>query len=351
MSEASSIRQVVYVRKGGVYMPYLQSNMGDLFQEYQGSADNPTNIAPDFPAMQPVLSLIITSSLASQGVVVPKSVKWSFNGTELAFGSNNISTNTFGGETGHFENIPYKAGTQNYFSLRLKKNLVKASAGAACTLKAEATITVGNTSDKIQVVYSIPITVGVGNSKRVTIMAGDDKFFTLTEKGQSCILKAVVWLGDDQLNSDLTYQWKTMQSGTWQVIAGQTGQTLSVTNDMVDTTGQFMVEVFQNGISVGNDVQTVVDASDPFDILPNPNPESESIEEGSGGSVIYTPVLVKRGSTTKFKDVQFLFIATDAAGNILNPDTYRMPQASFTVTEAMCQQASGNVSLTIMTAA
>jgi len=219
----------------------------------------------------------------------------------------------------------------------------------SCNIKAEATIAVGNTSDKVQAVYNIPITVGVGNSKRVTIMAGDNKFFTLTDKGDSCVLKAVAWIGSDQLNAGQTYKWYTLQSGSWVLLDGQTQQTLTVTNDMVDTTGQFKVEVFQDGFLIGMDVQTVIDASDPFDILPNPNPENETIEQGSGGSVTYTPILVKRGSTTKFKDMKFFFVFTDSAGNILNPDTAKVASYTGTVTEAMCEQASGNVAVVITT--
>ena len=97
------------------------------------------------------------------------------------------------------------------------------------------------------------------------------------------------------------------------------------------------------------DVQTVIDASDPFDILPNPNPENETIEQGSGSSVTYTPILVKRGSTTKYKDMKFFFVFTDSAGNILNPDTAKVASYSGTVTEAMCEQASGNVAVVITT--
>lgn len=349
MSEASAVRQVVFLRKGSVYMPFLQSNMGDLYQEYQGTASSPTNISPDFSTLTPMLSYIITSSLVAAGLVVPNSVKWYFNDTELTFGSDKVSTNNFNGETGHFQSVPYSAGVQNYFALRIKKNLVKASGGAACNIKAEATIAVGNTSDKVQAVYNIPITVGVGNSKRVTIMAGDNKFFTLTDKGDSCILKAVAWIGSDQLNAGQTYKWYTLQSGSWAVLNGQTQQTLTVTNDMVDTTGQFKVEVYQDGNLIGMDVQTVIDASDPFDILPNPNPENETIEQGSVGSVTYTPILVKRGSTTKFKDMKFFFVFTDSAGNILNPDTAKVASYTGTVTEAMCEQASGNVAVVITT--
>ena len=349
MSEASAIRQVQYVRRGNTLTPYLQSDMGDLFQEYQGTADAPEAVAPDFATLAPSLSLVVLSSLVSQGTVTPTAVDWYFNGTKLTFGGDNLSTNTFGGEAGHFENLPYVAGTRQYYTLRIKKNLVKASGGAACVIKAEATVSTGGASDKIQAVYSIPITVGVGNSKRVTIMSPDGRFFTILEKGGSCQLKAMAWLGADQLTAGLTYVWKRLVDGAWQVITGQTGQTLTVTGDMVQTGGQFMVEVSQNGALVGTDVQTVLDASDPLDIITNPDPADETITEGSGGSVTYTPILVKRGSQTKYKDTMFYFTATDAAGNVLNPSTATTAQASFVVTEAMCQQAGGNVALTIMT--
>lgn len=79
MSEASAVRQVVFLRKGSVYMPFLQSNMGDLYQEYQGTASSPTNISPDFSTLTPMLSYIITSSLVAAGLVVPNSV----NGTSM----------------------------------------------------------------------------------------------------------------------------------------------------------------------------------------------------------------------------------------------------------------------------
>ena len=74
---------------------------------------------------------------------------------------------------------------------------------------------------------------------------------------------------------------------------------------MVDSVGQFKVEIYQNGTLIGSDVQTVTDASDPLGIIPNPTPEDETIEEGSDGTVVYTPILVKRGQTTKFKDMTF----------------------------------------------
>lgn len=348
MSLATAVGTVIFSRKSGVYMPAIMCDKGDLYQEYNGESSNPVDITPDFTTLLPVLSYVLTSSRVAEGLVVPNSMKWYFNDTELVFGSDKLSTNSFNGETKHFEFINYQAGVQNYYALRIRKNLVKAAGAAPCIIKGEGTVAVGNTSDKIQAMYPIPITYGVGNSTRVTIMSGDNKYFKLTTQGDSCILKAVARLASDEITSGLSYKWYRLVSGSWSLLSGQTAQTLTVTTDMVDTTGQFKVEVYKSGSMLGMDVQTVLDASDPLDIILNPNPEDETIEE-EGDTVVYTPILVKRGSTTKYKDMKFYFTFTDSAGIILNPSTCTVASYSGTCTYEMCEQAGGNVSVVIAT--
>ena len=227
MSRASAVGQVIYSPKTGTFMPAIESDKGDLYQEYNGDALNPVDIAPDFTTLLPVLSFVIISSRVAEGLVVPNSVKWYFNDTELTFNTSRLSTNTFSGETNHFEYIPYAAGTQNYYALRIRKNLVKAASASTCTIKAVATVTIGNTSDQIQCTYTIPVTYGVGNSKRVTIMAGDNNYFTILEKGGSCKLKAVARVGADEITSGLTYKWYELVDGAWSLLSGQTAQTLT----------------------------------------------------------------------------------------------------------------------------
>ena len=349
MSLASKVGQVTFSQKSGVYMPAIMCDKGDLYQEYDGGASNPSAVAPDFTTLKPTLSFILTSSRVAEGVVVPSSVKWYFNDLLLSF-SSSLSTNSLGGETGHFKNIPYAAGSVDYYGLQIVKNLVKASDGASCTIRCEATVSVGNTSDTIQFVYTIPITKGVGNQTVVTITAGDGNYFCIREKGGTCKLTAMVRQGAGEITSGLTYKWYNQVNGAWSQLSGQTGKTLTVSDTMVDTSGVFKVEVSQNGSVIGMDTQTVMDLSDPYDILTNPNPADETIESGSGGSVTYTPTLVKRGSTTKAKDVNFYFVFMDSAGNILNTSTATTAAKSGTCTEDMCQQAGGNVTWTITTA-
>lgn len=346
MSDARIVGQINFDQKSGVYMPAIMCDKGDLYQEYQGEASSPNNITPDFVSMKPVLSYMLTSSRVAEGIVVPNSMEWKFNGVTLTFGSGGLSTNTFGGETGHFKVIPYQAGTVNYYGLQIMKNLVKASAGASCTIEGHATVTVGNVSDTIGFTYSIPITKGVGNQKHVTIAAGDNKFFALRQKGDSCILTAVTRMGTDEIISGLAYKWFRMVNGAWELLSGQTSKNLTVSDTMVDTTGLFKVEVYQAGNILGLDSQAVLDLSDPYDIITNPTPEDETIRN-EGDTVVYRPILVKRGETTKAKDMTFYFVFMDSAGVILNPSTANTPSASGTCTYDMCVQAGGNVAWTI----
>lgn len=347
MSKASAVGTVIFIEQAGVFMPTLMCNYGDLYQEYLGDPSSPNNIAPDFSVLKPIISYIITNSRSAEGIVTPSSVKWSFNGVELAF-TNNVSTNNFGGETGHFALID-KASNGGYYGLQILKNLVSASEGAACTIKAEATISVGNTSDVIQQVCSIPITKSVGNQKHVSIVAGDDKYFTLKDKDDSCILKAVARSGSDELSGSLTYKWYVLTNGNWILMSGYTSQSITVTSDMVDTTAMFKAEVYLSSNIIGQDVQLVLDASDPFDILVNSDPEDKCIRN-AGDTVVLSPILVKRGSTTKYKDVDFYFTIMDSAGIILNVGSNTVKNKTYTVTYDDCIQAGGSVTYTIVTA-
>ena len=78
------------------------------------------------------------------------------------------------------------------------------------------------------------------------------------------------------------------------------------------------------------------------------SPEDEAIteDETGNGEVTYTPVVVKRGTSTKALDTLFYFVLKDAAGVYLNTDR-DTPKASQTVTRAHCQQAGGDVSVII----
>lgn len=339
MSLASKTGTILFVKNSGTYTATLQSDKGDLYQFYDGTEDNPTGITPDFAASNPTIAAIFTNSLSATGTVRPNAVVWNFNGTPLAFDANGISTTQFNGEAGHFKRIDPAVNTDEMFRLQIVKNLVKAAGGVSSTIQALATVATGSSSITLNAMLPISISKKTQSSNRVTIQAGDNKYFTLRTQNDSCILKAVAMSNGSEITTGLTYQWRVLVNGIWTNLEGKTQQTLTVTNIMVDTNGQFQVEVYQGGQSIGTDVQSVNDLSDPYDVIPNPS--ANEIVEGSNTNVTFSPVLVRRGSSAKEKDMTWFFSFFDAAGILLNPAEQPVATATGTLTYAMAKQADG----------
>ena len=155
----------------------------------------------------------------------------------------------------------------------------------------------------------------------------------------------------EEITKDLTYVWEKMGASGWEVINGQTAQTLTVSGSSIDTYGEYRVTVNRSGVEIGKDIQGVMDASDPYDIDARPTPEDEAIseDESGNGRVTYTPWIVKRGTNTQaIKDAKFFFVVKDAAGVYLNSDSERKTAVtSYAVTRAMCLQSGGDISVTI----
>lgn len=347
MSTASRTVEVKFTPKAGTYTTMIQSPSGDLYQEYSGESGSIGAVTPDFSTLKPLLVFIATSSRVAEGVAVPTSVEWYFNGVKLAF-NNNVSTTAINGETGHFQFVPYVAGSQDYFGLRIIKNLVNAAGLAPCTVKAAAKVAYGNRTDTLKAEYVINIGRSTGSPYKITIASDDDKYFTIREKGGSCRIKAVAYQGGAEISSALTYKWYKLTAGTWKPMTGYTGRSVTITGDMTDCFSQFKAEVYQSGALLGSDVQGVMDVSDPYDIIANPEPADMTIEN-EGDNVVFTPFVVKRGTTVKAFDTKFRFTFTDSVGIILNAGQSTVPAYTGTVTYAMCEQANSDVNVTIET--
>lgn len=343
MSTASTSRTIKFISKAGTYTALIMSPSGDLYQDYEGTTSDVTAIYPNFATLKPVLYFVCTSSRVAEGVADPDAMEYYFNGTKITF-SGGVSTGTF---AGYFQTVA-PSGDQMYYGLQILKNIADIAGYAPAVIKMVATISYGTQSDTIQASYTIPIQQATGSSYRVTIAAGDTKNFVITTKDGSCILKAMAYQSGNALSKELTYQWEKMGPTGWVTITGATAQTLTVYAADIDTYGEYRVHVYRAGAEIGTDIQSVMDASDPYDIDPHPIPEDEAITEDTtgNGEVTYTPVVVKRGTSTKAIDTLFYFVLKDAAGVYLNTDR-TTPKASQTVTRAHCVQAGGDVSVTI----
>ena len=343
MSVASTSRTIKFISKAGTYTALIMSPSGDLFIDYEGTTNDVTAVYPNFATTKPILYFVCMSSRVAEGVADPDAMEYYFNGEKITF-SGGVSTGTF---AGYFQTVA-PSGDQLYYGLQILKDISSLAGYAPATIKMVATVSYGTQSDTIQATYTIPIQQATGSSYRVTIAAGDTKNFVITAKGGSCILKAMAYQSGNALTKDLTYVWEKMGASGWETITGATSQTLTVYADDINTYGEYRVHVKRAGAEIGTDIQSVMDASDPYDIDPHPSPEDEAITEDTtgNGEVTYTPVVVKRGTSTKALDTQFYFVLKDAAGVYLNSDR-TTPKASQTVTRAHCVQAGGDVSVTI----
>lgn len=344
MSVASASRTIKFISKAGTYTALIMSPSGDLFIDYEGTTNDVTAVYPNFATTKPILYFVCMSSRVAEGVADPDAMEYYFNGEKITF-SGGVSTGTF---AGYFQTVA-PSGDQLYYGLQILKDISALAGYAPATIKMVATVSYGTQSDTIQATYTIPIQQATGSSYRVTIAAGDTKNFVITAKGGSCILKAMAYQSGNALTKDLTYVWEKMGASGWETITGATSQTLTVYADDINTYGEYRVHVKRAGAEIGTDIQSVMDASDPYDIDPHPSPEDEAITEDTtgNGEVTYTPVVVKRGTSTKALDTQFYFVLKDAAGVYLNSDR-TTPKASQTVTRAHCVQAGGDVSVTII---
>lgn len=344
MSSASATRTIKFISKSGTYTAVVVCPDGDLYQEWEGTPTDVTNIYPDFAVTKPILYFVCTSSRVAEGIATPDAIDFYFNGIKITF-SGDTSTGTF---AGLFKKIA-PAGDNPYYGLQILGNIAAASGYAPAVIKMVAKVSYGTQSDDIQADYTIPVQQSTGTSYHVTIAAGDTKNFVIREKGDSVILKAMAYLSGAALTNNLTYKWEKMEATGRSVLAGETAQTLTVAETDINTYGEYRVTVSRDGTEIGSDIQGVMDASDPYDIEPHPSPEDETISEdpGGNGQVVYTPVVVKRGTNVKALDTLFYFVIKDAAGNYLNPGEMNTAKASCTVTRDHCLQGGGDVSITI----
>jgi len=345
MSSASATRTIKFISKAGTYTALIMCPDGDIYQEYEGTLQEITAVRPDFSTTKPTLYFVCTSSRVAEGVATPDAIDYYFNGTKITF-SGDTSTGVF---AGLFKKIS-PAGDNLYYGLQIISNIAATAGYASAVIKMVASISYGTQSDNIQASYTIPIQQATGSSYRVTIAAGDTKNFVITAKAGSCILKAKAYQSGNELTQNLTYAWEKMGASGWAIITGQTAQTLTVNASDITTYGEYRATVYRSGTEIGKDIQGVMDASDPYDIDPHPSPEDEAITEDTSGNgvVTYTPVVVKRGTSTQALATTFYFVIKDAAGVYLNSDSDRnTDKLSSDVTRAHCQQAGGDVSITI----
>lgn len=329
MAKAAVTGQITVVSNGTTFYTVIQCQMGDLYQTYIGDKSAPTSISPDFEASgatKPILVFLAYSSEIGSGNglcdISNQNMHWYIGTVEITFDSQGKSTNTFGGTTGHFTKTTQKIGTVTVPALQVNKNLVKVNDGNSFLINGAADVSVTNSSVHLTSAYQVSITYGTENSKKVTIVAGDNNYFTIKEKGGSCSLKA--WV-DDKSAAGLgyTFKWYINNDGEWEE-QSETSDVFNITEPQVNTSALVKLEVYKSDNLYGMDVQTVNDISDPYHITPNPvfisgdkqTPSLEQFVKGEDATIRYTPILWynKNGARTVVNGQKFKMWLYDNAG-------------------------------------
>lgn len=349
MSSSSKSTSVQFLRRSGTFMTAINCQSGDLFQEYVENAGSIV-VTPDFSQDKPVLEFTCISSRVATGEysITSSQIRWFMNDTEIEFGSDGYSTGVY---AGLFYKTQKQVSTNVYRQqLQIVKSIATAAGYAAATIKAVAVILSGTVSDTLQATYTIPIGQRSGNTHKVTIAAGDTSNFVISQKGGSCILKAVTYYNgvaaDSSQLANLSYKWYKFNGTTW-TLQTTTTQTLTVKESEIDTYANFKVEVYETGATepVGSDTQGVMDSTDPYVVSPGATPSSETIEEGSGDSVVYEPKIISRSTGAEYTPRPlFDFYAVDVQGGYVGKAE---SASTFTVTEQQCRDAGGDVLVTI----
>ena len=374
MSIAVGSTVIKYNVKSGVYVPKIESPMGDIVQYYTGSESNLGKIYIDIEKIaeetnRPLLYLDVVSSRSAEAQVkFASDVEIYVNGTKLAFDSNGLSTTMFGdGQNEHFKAVKNSTGTGAVvYGIRLMRNLIKDFNFTSINIKMVGKIQYGTQLDSVQATYTIPVQKYSGNGYAVTIKAGDSKGFTIRERGTegAVTLVASVWdiEAGTETTGNLKYVWeKAVPTESGWADLNNDSKTLKVDDTMIAAYGEFRCTVSQGTTLLGSDMRSVNDATDEYVVNLHPTPPDETINEGSGEGVKYEPKLAIRTATgtNEVEGYKFCFSVKDGSGVPLNKyqdgdgstetsvEMATTPQTSYTVTEAQCIQAGGDVSLTV----
>lgn len=292
--------------------------------------------------------------------------------------STHKNTTAFGTHTGQFTLVKSNATLDYYDGIQINTNLLEDSQFEPIVITMIGSVLYGTQTDSLSASYTIPVMQYTGNSPLVTIKAGNSNNFTITkestEDADKVFLVAKVYdiQSATEYTSGVTFEWQKASATNegWETVTdsgiigttSMSGDTLKIDHNMIAALGDFrVIAKGSDGVILGTDTQQVIDATDKLVINLHPTPADETIDEdvSGNGQVVYAPQVADR-STGEEKTDQFAFkfSVKDAYGNPLNKwqngaddelneEMATTKQATYTVTRAQCQQANGNLSITV----
>lgn len=353
---ASTSRTIKWISKSGTYTAQIISRTGDLWLRYKDEGDTRT-VTPEWNTENgPQILLYILSSKAGAGLVTPTAVPtFYFNDVEIPIKNGAVS----GAYIDMFQLVtPSTSGSEGCYGLKMinSERIALAAGYTNATIRMVATISLGSgsgvTEQQIECQYTINISQWTANGYFVTIAfenSDAQERMAITSDDTELKLICNVYQGSETAITPEYCEWyqadATAETG-WTAVGGNTNE-LTVNKDMVKVKGTFLVKAYSGagkGTYYGQDIQDVMDLSDPYEIEANPTPKDESVVEGSNVGVTYKPILYQRGSSTTVSGATFNWAAYDAEKVMLEQGS---GVTEFTVSYGAMAQANSDVSVVI----
>ena len=367
MSKGQISRTVKFVHKNGTYTSMLQCSKGQLWQSYAGLPLSPTNVTPDYDTMvdKPVIYFVCVSSRTRASNALVSTPAWYFGNHCINSDNANAIDSAY---SQYFELVmPNVANGQNYYGLRIKKNLVALAQGSSVNIKAVGTISGAGFQDEVHAETVINIYPQNGEGAQIDIVDVTNvgggvigRNFTFDEENQNITMKVESYVGSirqdesaAQISSNvITYQWQRILNGAWvNVATGGTNQTLTVNEQDVTTYAKYRCRVEKGGKLLGYGTANLMDSTDPYVIDPNPTPLDETLED-EGDTVVYNPRIVSRRNpgvvASGFQNAKFNFVLLTSGGVDITPQSGYTNVSSGTVTYVMGENY-GNIGVVIET--
>ena len=273
--------------------------------------------------------------------IVAESEEWSYNGTTMTFNATGVSV-TPAAIAGTFKRMLYNNGDFNVPGLKIISNLVSPTnvdtdqIGMSCKVEVS--------SVQIPANNTIPIRLEetVGDPYQGFISATDGG--VIDNNTKSVTLTGELTKGGSYVTEGIIHKWYQAVLGGWEARNGiaATPDKLLVTGDMVDTFALFKCEYWIGGLMVFASVAKVSDESDPLILAKNP---SGPTTLGRGGSVTYTPKVVRRSTgavVDGYTKLSFTTFKSDGSDLVI-PTGQIVPNTSIQVTRTDVDNGNGRV--------
>lgn len=303
---------------------------------------------PDFETMaenkRPVVVAILRD-ITNGDVLAPQTIVFKYNGVEIAFDKNGLSTNE--GWQGVFKKIvdyPASVGAQSYPmpALRVMKNLVPLSGYDNDRISVSGTVEISGQSVPFNEL-STDVVIQESTGNQYDVLITNEKGSALSELGES-LIETVNLYKDGVAVTDLTgyaFQWVKVTATGDQNLGTNRTQTVSTSD--VDNVLKLRCDVYQNGSLIVSGFDEITDFSDPYYVNVKMNGISGNAIR-SGQTATITPVAVKRSSGEEVSSLvtNWTFYIKDNTGKdfiLTGKDSPTFQAASCQVTFADMQRA------------